>query len=101
MFAHFLEQVMRRENASGFPLLRMRIDLALNELRHRAHELAVLFGVDHGSVLCASSAASFASTGTGKSSSIWAKPLPCGSLRKDAMPPPPSTSCSTKFIARM
>ena len=101
LLAHFLEQVMRRENAGLFPFLGVRIDLGFDEFRHRAHQLAVLFGIDHGSVLDASSAASFWSTSTGKSSSIWAKPLPCGSLRSEAMPPPPSTSCSTKFTARM
>src|ERR1700730_438533 len=38
---------MRRENALLFPLLRMRIDFALDEFPDRAHQFAVLFGVEH------------------------------------------------------
>ncbi|GIS91255.1 MAG: hypothetical protein CM1200mP20_12960 [Pseudomonadota bacterium] len=31
-------------------------------------------------------------------SRIWANPLPCASFRRLAIPPPPSTSCSTKLL---
>ena len=46
-----------------------------------------------------SRAASDAGTPTGMSSSICAMPLPSGSKRAEAGPPPASASCSMKFIA--
>ena len=48
-----------------------------------------------------SRAASDAGTATGMSSRICAMPLPSGSNRADAGPPPASASCSMKFIASM
>ena len=33
------------------------------------------------------------------SSAIWPNALPCGSIRRDAMPPPPSASSSRKLKA--
>jgi len=47
LIAHLPEQLMRRENAGLFPLLGVRIDLGFDELGHRAHEFAVLFGIEH------------------------------------------------------
>jgi hypothetical protein len=49
LIAHLFEQLVRREDTGLLPLLCMRIDLGFNELGDRAHQLAVLFGVDHAS----------------------------------------------------
>jgi hypothetical protein len=47
LVAHFLEQLVRRKYAGGLPLLGVRVDLGFDEFRHRAHQFAVLFGVEH------------------------------------------------------
>jgi hypothetical protein len=47
LLAHLPEQLMRREDAGRFPFLRMRVDLGLDEPGDRAHQLAVLFGIEH------------------------------------------------------
>src|SRR3990167_1696829 len=46
---------------------------------------------------CSMLTASALGTGIGNSSNCWAKALPCGSMRREATPPPPRAFSSRKF----
>src|SRR5579883_47615 len=48
LIAHLLEDLMRREDAGLLPFIDERVDLRLAEFGDRAHELAMLFGIDRG-----------------------------------------------------